>query len=90
MTKKDVINSMAEKTSLTKKDAEKALNALVETIEESMVKGEEVAFVGFGKFEIKERAERIARNPRTGEEIKVPAKKVVTFKAGKTLQEKVQ
>lgn len=90
MTKKDVINSMVEKTSLTKKDAEKALNAFFETIEESMARGEEVSFTGFGKFEVRERAERTARNPRTGEEIKVPAKKVVVFKVGKTLQEKAE
>lgn len=90
MTKKDVIMTLSEKTSLTKKDAERALNAFFETIEESMARGEEVSFTGFGKFEVRERAERTARNPRTGEEIKVPAKKVVVFKVGKTLQEKAE
>ncbi|MBE5776139.1 MAG: HU family DNA-binding protein [Clostridiales bacterium] len=89
MNKTEMIAALAAKTELSKKDAEKALNAVVETITEALKAGEKVALVGFGTFEAKERPARIARNPRTGEEIKVEASKTPAFKAGKALKDAV-
>ena len=89
MNKSDLIGSVAEKTELTKKDAEKAVNAIFQSIEDALAKGDKVQLVGFGSFETKERAARIGRNPRTGQEIKIPATKVPGFKAGKALKESV-
>lgn len=89
MNKSDLIGSVAEKTDLTKKDAEKAVNAIFQSIEDALAKGDKVQLVGFGTFETKERAARIGRNPRTGQEIKIPATKVPGFKAGKALKESV-
>ena len=89
MNKSDLIGSVAEKTDLTKKDAEKAVNAIFQSIEDALVRGDKVQLVGFGTFETKERAARIGRNPRTGQEIKIPATKVPGFKAGKALKESV-
>lgn len=89
MNKADLVSSVAEKTELTKKDAEKAVNAIFQSIEDALAKGDKVQLVGFGTFETKERAARIGRNPRTGEEIKIPATKVPGFKAGKALKESV-
>ena len=71
MNKTELVAALAAKTELSKKDAEKALNAVVETITEALKAGDKVALVGFGTFEAKERPARVARNPRTGEEIKV-------------------
>ena len=89
MNKAELINAAAEKAGLSKKDAEKALNATVETISETMAKGGKVQLVGFGSFETKTRPERTGRNPRTGAEMKLPAKTLPVFKAGKALKEKV-
>lgn len=89
MNKSDLIGSVAEKTDLTKKDAEKAVNAIFQSIEDALARGDKVQLVGFGTFETKERAARIGRNPRTGQEIKIPATKVPGFKAGKALKESV-
>lgn len=89
MNKADLITSIAEKSGLTKKDAEKSLKALMESVEESLEKNEKVQLVGFGTFEVRERAERKGRNPRTLEEIAIPASKVPVFKAGKELKDKV-
>lgn len=89
MNKSDLITSMATKTNLTKKDTEAALKALIESVEESLEKGEKVQLVGFGTFETRHRAERIGRNPRTKEEIKIPASVVPVFKAGKDFKDKV-
>lgn len=89
MNKMDLINSVAEKTEMTKKDAEKVINAVFDSIGEALANGEKVQLVGFGTFEVKERAARTGRNPRTGEEISIPATKVPTFKPGKTLRETV-
>ena len=86
MNKAELIAAVAEKTGFTKKDAEKALNSVVEVITESLAQGEKVQLVGFGSFETKARAARIGRNPRTKEEIKIPASKVPVFKAGKALK----
>lgn len=72
---------------MTKKDAEKALNAVVESIEESLARGEKVSLVGFGTFEVRSRAARKGRNPQTGEEITIEAARVPAFKAGKSLKD---
>lgn len=89
MNKSELINALAEKTAFSKKDAEKALNAFVETISGRLAKGEKVQLIGFGTFEVKKRPARTARNPRTGEEIKIKASKAPAFKAGKALKVKV-
>ena len=89
MNKTDLISAMAEKSGLTKKDAEKALNAFEDAVTEALSKGEKVQLVGFGSFEVRERAERVGRNPQTQEEIKIPATKVPVFKAGKMLKDAV-
>ena len=83
MNKATLIAKMAEKSELSKKQAEAALNAFTETITEALKAGEKVQLMGFGTFEIKERAARIGRNPATKENIEIPAKKIPTFKAGK-------
>ncbi|OOM82051.1 MULTISPECIES: HU family DNA-binding protein [Clostridium] len=89
MNKAELITSMAEKSKLTKKDAELALKALIESVEETLEKGEKVQLVGFGTFETRERAAREGRNPRTKEVIKIPATTVPVFKAGKEFKDKV-
>ena len=89
MNKSELINALAEKTSFSKKDAEKALNAFVDTINCALVKGEKVQLIGFGTFDVKKRPARTARNPRTGAEIKIAASKAPSFKAGKALTDKV-
>ncbi|AKX92914.1 HU family DNA-binding protein [Neomoorella thermoacetica] len=89
MNKMDLIASVAEKTDLTKKDAEKVVNAVLASIEEALAQGEKVQLVGFGTFEIKERAARVGRNPRTGEEIQIAATRAPVFKAGKALKDAV-
>ncbi|NLV87931.1 MAG: HU family DNA-binding protein [Tissierellia bacterium] len=88
MNKAKLVASMAEKSNLTKKDAEAALNAFIKSVEESLEKGEKVQLVGFGTFEVRERKAREGRNPRNPEEvIKIPASKAPVFKAGKSLKE---
>lgn len=89
MNKAELITSMSEKGGLSKKDAEKALNAFVESVEESLVKGDKVQLVGFGSFEVRERAERKGRNPQTKGEITIPASKAPIFKVGKALKDSV-
>lgn len=89
MNKTELIAAIAEKAELSKKDAEKALNAFTATVTDSLVKGEAVTLVGFGSFEVKERAARNGLNPQTKETIKIPAKKIPAFKAGKALKEAV-
>ena len=86
MTKAELIEAIAAKGDYSKKDAEKALKCVIDTVTESLKKGEKISLVGFGTFEVKERAEKTAINPRTKETIKVPAKKVPAFKAGKGLK----
>jgi len=90
LNKTELISSVAEKTDLTKKDAEKAVNAVFAAIEEALARGEKVQLVGFGTFEVRDRKERTGRNPQTGEEIVIPAAKVPAFKAGKSLKEAVE
>lgn len=90
MTKKEFIDLYAEKGNLTKKEAEKGINLFLASVEEALVKGEEVSFVGWGKWEIVERAGRDVRNPRTKEIIKIKPKKIVKFKTGKILADKIK
>jgi DNA-binding protein HU-beta len=87
--KADLISVMAEKSGMTKKDSEKALNAFIETVEEALVKRDKVQLVGFGTFEVRERSARKGRNPQTGEEIDIPAANVPAFKAGKALKDSI-
>ncbi len=90
MNKAEMISNVAEKAELTKKDAEKAVTAVLETISEALSRGDRVQLVGFGTFEIRERAARKGRNPQTGEEIDIAAARVPVFKAGKSLREAVE
>ena len=90
MNKQELITSISEKSELTKKDSEKALKAFMESVEEALVKGEKVQLIGFGTFEVRQRVERKGRNPKTGEEIIIPANKVPHFKVGSGLKEKVK
>ena len=87
MNKTELIDSMAAKTGLTKKNAEAALNAFVETVSEELTKGEKVSLVGFGTFGAKKREARTGRNPQTGEAVKIDARVVPSFKAGSKLKE---
>lgn len=89
MNKTDLSAAVVAKTGMTKKDAEKALTAVLDAISESLQTGEKVQIVGFGSFEVKARPARVARNPRTGEEIKIDASKAPVFKAGKALKDAV-
>lgn len=90
MNKTDLISEVAEKTGLTKKDSEKAFNALIETVKSTLQKGEKVQIIGFGSYEVKNRDTRKGRNPQTGEEIEIPATRVPVFKAGKQLKDAVK
>lgn len=89
MNKTELVAAVAAKAGLTKKDAERVVNATVETITESMVKGDKVNISGFGIFEVKNREARVGRNPRTKETIQIPAAKLPAFKASKTLKDAV-
>ena len=89
MNKAELVAAVAEKTALSKKDSEKAVNAAFEVITEALVAGGKVQLVGFGSFETKERNARIGGNPRTKEEIEIPASRVPAFKAGKALKDAV-
>lgn len=90
MTKVDLVNAVAAKADLTKKDAEKALKAVVDAISEGMKADGKVQLVGFGTFEVRERPAREGKNPLTGEKIKIAATKVPAFKAGKSLKDFVK
>ena len=90
MNKAELISAVAEKSELTKKDAEKAVNSMISVITDTLAKGERVQLVGFGTFEVRDRAERKGRNPQTREEIVIPASKAPVFKAGKALKDSVQ
>ena len=87
MTKADLITVVAQKTNLSKKDSDKAVAAVLDAITETLAAGEKVSLVGFGTFEVKERAAREGINPRTKEKIIIPASKLPSFKAGKALKE---
>ena len=89
MTKAELVTSIAEKTGLTKKDSEKALAAFVDTVTETLAKGDSIQLVGFGTFEVRERAAREGINPRTKEKIEIADTKVPAFKAGRALKDAV-
>ena len=89
MTKNELIAEIAARTELTKKDADKALKGLIEVISEELKKGEKIQLVGFGTFEVSERAAREGRNPQSGEPMKIEASKAPRFKAGKALKDMI-
>ena len=89
MNKTELVAAMAEKAELSKKDAESALKAFVDVVTDELKKGEKVQLVGFGSFEVKSRAARTGRSPRTKEVVEIPASKVPVFKAGKALKDAV-
>ena len=89
MNKTELVAAVAEKTGASKKDSEKLVSAVFETITNALVAGDKVALVGFGAFEVKERGARVGRNPQTKEEITIPASRVATFKVGKALKDAV-
>lgn len=89
MNKSELIDAIASHSKLTKADSGRALEATLETFEKQLKKGDRIALVGFGSFSITKRAARMGRNPQTGKEIKIAAKKVVKFKAGSDLAKKV-
>ncbi|PGN01160.1 HU family DNA-binding protein [Priestia megaterium] len=90
MNKTELVDAVATKSELTKQDSKKAVEALFETISNSLAQEEKIQLVGFGTFEIRERAERTGRNPQTGEEMTIPASKAPAFKPGKELKEAVK
>lgn len=87
MNKTELVAAMAEKSGITKKDAEVALKAFTDIVAEELKKGEKIQLVGFGTFEVSERAARTGRNPQTGAEMTIPASKAPKFKAGKALKD---
>lgn len=89
MNKTELIAEIAKKAGLSKKDAEKALNATLDTVSDALAAGDKVQLVGFGGFETKKREARMGRNPKTKEAIQIPASCVPVFKAGKALKDKV-
>lgn len=89
MNKSELIAEVANKAELSKKEADAAVNAVIDVITETLVKGDKVQLVGFGTFEVRERSARVGRDPRTNKEINIPASKAPAFKAGKALKETV-
>ena len=89
MNKTELVAAVAEKAEISKKDADSAVNAVIESIIEAVASKDKVQIVGFGTFEARERKEKIGKNPRTGEEIKIAASKVPAFKAGKAFKDAV-
>ncbi len=90
MTKADLVEEMAKKANLTKANAERALNAFLEAVEATLSSDGKLTLTGFGTFLVEERKERTGRNPRTGQEIKIPASKVVKFRPGKLLKDSIK
>ncbi len=90
MTKAELVSAIAKGAGITKKQADAALKSAIQAVSEALKKGERVAVPGFGIFAVRTRAERKGRNPRTGAEIKIPARKVVTFRPAKELRESVK
>ncbi len=90
MTKTELVAAAAKKSGLTQKDTDKALSALMEAVSEALANGDKVQLTGFGTFEVREKAAREGRNPRTGETISVPASKAPAFKAGASLKKVVK
>lgn len=89
MNKADLVDSVAQKTELTKRDSERAINAVIDSIGEALARGDKISLVGFGTFEVRRRAARTGRNPQTGKEIAIPATRVPVFRAGKSLRAEV-
>lgn len=89
MNKSELVASVAEQAGLTKKDAEKAVNAIFASVQDTLVKGEKVQIIGFGTFEVRTRAARKGRNPQTGKPLNIPASNNPVFKAGKALKDAV-
>ena len=89
MNKSELIDSMAGKSGLSKADAAKALDALIESVTEGLSNGDRIALIGFGSWSVERRSARTGRNPRTGDEIQIPAKNVIKFKAGAGLSSAV-
>lgn len=89
MTKAELISEVAEKSGLTKKDADKAVSAVLETVTQALSNGEKVSIVGFGSFDVRSRSARKGINPRTKEEVMIKASKLPVFKAGKALKDAV-
>lgn len=89
MNKTDLIAAVAAKTGETKKSAEASINAVIDVIAETLAGGDKIQLVGFGSFEVRQRAARKGRNPQTGKEMKIEAKKAPVFKAGKALKDAV-
>ncbi|HMN35668.1 MAG TPA: HU family DNA-binding protein [Chiayiivirga sp.] len=89
MNKSDFVNAVASAAELSKTDAGNAVDAVIEVIKKALKKGDSVSLVGFGTFEVRKRAARTGRNPRTGETIKIKASKIPSFKAGKALKDAV-
>jgi len=90
MNKTELVAAVATKAELSKKDAEAAVKAVIESVTEALADGDKVALVGFGTFDVKTRAARTGKNPRTGEAIEIPASKVPSFKAGSALKDAVK
>ena len=90
MNKNELVSAMVEKSELSKKDCEAALDAFISTIESALKAGDSVQLVGFGTFEVRDRAARTGQNPQTKETVEIPATRVPAFKAGKLLKEMVQ
>ncbi len=90
MNKADLINALAAKNGISKKDAEKAVNGVIDLIVDALKDGEKVQLMGFGAFEVKTRAARTGKNPATGATIEIPASKAIAFKAGKALKDSIQ
>lgn len=89
MNKTELITAVAQETEMTKKDAEKAVKAIIDVISDSLVKGDKVQIIGFGTFEVRQRKARVGHNPSTQDEIKIPASKTPAFRVSKQLKEKV-
>ncbi len=89
MNKTELIDAVAERTNMSKADAARAVDAVLETVTETLKRGDSVTLVGFGTFEVRERAARTGRNPRTGETIEIKASRAPAFKAGKALKDAV-
>lgn len=88
--KSDMVKALAKRTAMTQAQADAAFDAFIEILSDELKQGEKVQFIGFGSFEVRKRAARISRNPRTGAQVKVPASKYVGFSVGKKLKEAVQ
>ncbi|MBM7699790.1 HU family DNA-binding protein [Kurthia huakuii] len=90
MNKTELVNQVAEATELSKKDASKAVDAVFDTIQNALAQGDKLSLIGFGTFEVRDRAARTGRNPQTGKDIQIPASKVPAFKPGKGLKDAVK